>query len=1042
MAASKYTAQDVYDEVYCANWQEVERIITAQPEILTERYNGVTSLRHIIYFYPCEEFIFKILTSSTPQEVEEQDQEGQFSTILHPLSVRGYFKSIEYVLSISSKRVNSPDENGSTPLHWLLRSNLPFTRHRDSAKALLDAGADVHIYNNEGSTPVDKYIQNLCRKYNNGTKDKQKEELLQFMQSYAIPGVILARGKEAVRVFREELETGQITVNHARLMITGKEGVGKTSLVNTLLEKPFNERERSTDGIALTTAFHADSEKKWKEHKDLDECKRLQEIYDEKLEANVADKLRLKATETDPSTISETVSTISELKRPSPAITEEKDTEIEKELKLKTKVTSQQIAATNQGATSENTVSSIQQLRLNQNKVEDKQVLLEKDCVINESNQKLSSEMQKRIINKLKGDTNMFADEDITYIWDFAGQPLYYITHRIFLTSEAVYVITFNLKEGMYDKANSIEARSSTVKKDHQDMTCNMTNVEVIKYWMKLIYTYAIPDGESQKQDKDMKVKKPQILVVGTHSRSLSGTSVENDKWIQDQFNTLFQEIEDTPYECHVIRKCYTIDNKYPLESDTMLNSLKHDVSGFLKAFPKQIPLKWLQLQRWIKEIGKTKVRIPYHDVFKAAAEYGITPENLIHTLQYMHDIGTVLYFAKHQLLKDTVITSPRKLITILKRIITYVKPGDKLPTMVKLWRKLENEGILHEELARHVWQEELESDDSNFEVFLELMKQFGLLCEQVKKNHETSRSFFVPCRLKYMERCMSIERDPDHVVSVYIASNDFLPDSIFHLLVVSLIEMTQEKECTTHAPTLFSNKITVCLEHDHDLSLGQVTISNKYALKLAISRVPEVSEDGTEMTTGQPCPVICMQALEFLKQELKVITSGMKRTGYEFLVLCWRIGCQKNHFYKLGNCLKFGNVRCGGKSIKTSKLQRLFNNRTPDSESQGKPATLIKSDTGRCSGYLDDKHLYNLAKQIGSTYWQPLAIELGFTWTEVQNFECDNKTVSGRIMDMLSSWRKRQTEVTNQVGVMYIALKEQGLVEVAERMQRNASAM
>ncbi|XP_033109610.1 uncharacterized protein LOC117110889, partial [Anneissia japonica] len=44
--------------------------------------------------------------------------------------------------------------------------------------------------------------------------------------------------------------------------------------------------------------------------------------------------------------------------------------------------------------------------------------------------------------------TEMIANEDITYIWDFSGQQLYDITHPTSLTSD-VYLIEFNLMENM-----------------------------------------------------------------------------------------------------------------------------------------------------------------------------------------------------------------------------------------------------------------------------------------------------------------------------------------------------------------------------------------------------------------------------------------------------------------------------------------------------------------------------------------------------------------------------------------------------------------
>ncbi|XP_033112389.1 probable serine/threonine-protein kinase qkgA [Anneissia japonica] len=473
----------------------------------------------------------------------------------------------------------------------------------------------------------------------------------------------------------------------------------------------------------------------------------------------------------------------------------------------------------------------------------------------NSSTEELPSETQHRIINRmLKPDEKKSGEtgnEDMTYIWDFAGQQLYYITHRIFLTSKVVYLILFSLIECMYEKGKRrIHGEESDV------MTYDMTNIEIIKYWMRLIYTYAIP---VETQDQQLRAKKPQIVLVGTHSESLEGTSDDKKKQIKEQFKIIFNEIKGTPYEGHVVREMYAIDNKFPLKS-VMLKTLKQDVGGFLKAMPKTIPLKWLDFQSQIQEIGRTAIRMTYVKVCEVATKCGISVENLIHILNYLHDLGIILYFENNRILRHTVITNPRKLIEIFKKIITVVEPydSDKWPKMMTLWNKLDDEGILEEDLVRHLWRDEVSQDESSFEVFLELMKQFGLLCEQ--KNVESrQRSFFVPCRLKRSKESLSIKPDTDGMVSIYMASEDFIPDSIFHPLVVSLIRMVQDMGYTAKLE-LFSNNAIIALGRDHILSLGPVVINNKPSLKLEVLHKPIDQEGDTNVAACEPSPRVCMQ--------------------------------------------------------------------------------------------------------------------------------------------------------------------------------------
>ena len=61
-------------------------------------------------------------------------------------------------------------------------------------------------------------------------------------------------------------------------------------------------------------------------------------------------------------------------------------------------------------------------------------------------------------------------------------------------------------------------------------MTYDMTNIQILKYWMRLIYTYAVP-VESQSQQ--LQAKKPQIVVVGTHCESLPGTNEDKKKEVK-----------------------------------------------------------------------------------------------------------------------------------------------------------------------------------------------------------------------------------------------------------------------------------------------------------------------------------------------------------------------------------------------------------------------------------------------------------------------------------------------------------------------------
>ncbi|XP_033096600.1 probable serine/threonine-protein kinase roco4 [Anneissia japonica] len=254
---------------------------------------------------------------------------------------------------------------------------------------------------------------------------------------------------------------------------------------------------------------------------------------------------------------------------------------------------------------------------------------------------------------------------EVTCIWDFAGPPIYYITHPNSLKSDAVYLIEFNLMENMQGKKR--KCKISRMAKE--TMTNEMTIIQIIKYRMELIFTYAV-----QAEQQQLKTKKPKIVVVGTHFK---GTSDEKEQ-AAEQFRILFQEIKSTPYESYVVRKMYLIDNESSSGSKFQ-EKLEQDICGFLNAMPNTIPLTWFNLQRLLQEMGEKEMHVDYDEVCKVATQCGILKENLKHTLNYLHDLGIVMYFQDNRQLRDTVVLNPRKVSNITEELITAVKTDDEM---------------------------------------------------------------------------------------------------------------------------------------------------------------------------------------------------------------------------------------------------------------------------------------------------------------------------------------------------------------------------
>ena len=65
------------------------------------------------------------------------------------------------------------------------------------------------------------------------------------------PLEIEARGEKAQLAYQSALKDGAVNVYRGRVLLIGQDRAGKTSLKKSLIGRPFNSKEESTDGIEV-----------------------------------------------------------------------------------------------------------------------------------------------------------------------------------------------------------------------------------------------------------------------------------------------------------------------------------------------------------------------------------------------------------------------------------------------------------------------------------------------------------------------------------------------------------------------------------------------------------------------------------------------------------------------------------------------------------------------------------------------------------------------------------------------------------------------
>ena len=180
------------------------------------------------------------------------------------------------------------------------------------------------------------------------------------------------------------------------------------------------------------------------------------------------------------------------------------------------------------------------------------------------------------------------AKEVILSVWDFAGQNLYYVSHSVFLSLRAVYVLVHNLSKDLSHQAKPC-AKQGTLEIELENPT-NQTNLDNLLSWLVSVHSIRPTADEVSKvwEEKHLPYLRPPVFVVGTHA----------DKPVKDISDTekhIKKSISGKTYTKHVIRPFFAVDNSRS-ESDYGVQALKNRISEVLEQEPymgEKVPIRY-----------------------------------------------------------------------------------------------------------------------------------------------------------------------------------------------------------------------------------------------------------------------------------------------------------------------------------------------------------------------------------------------------------------------------------------------------------------
>lgn len=383
-------------------------------------------------------------------------------------------------------------------------------------------------------------------------------------------------------------------------------------------------------------------------------------------------------------------------------------------------------------------------------------------------------------------------------IWDFAGQAVYRAIHPIFMSTEAIYVLVFDLT---LELSATAQCRVRKIGQDERMVPTPDsydTNLDQMIRWMDLVHCLRrSPDGQNR----------PPVILVGTHADHVQGDPNEKMELVANMF------WENTSAFAEHIVEAFVVDNtlagKEHGQEDPQIISLRDKIINVAESIPHTsipVPLKWLEVEDEVHSQSSKGIKYITRQGFKTNISDKICQfveeDDFEELLQFLHSRGTIVYHDHADNPDGLVVLDPPWLIDVLCEIVEVERKGKEKFKIKGFRRDFRQTGILADELLDHTCK--VLKLDHIKESLLHIMKTFNLLCEIKSK---VGKPFYlVPCTLTTNTDEELFASTNQRPAPVYVTFNtQYVPRGLFPTLLVLFVERVATRS-RCEKPQLFAN--------------------------------------------------------------------------------------------------------------------------------------------------------------------------------------------------------------------------------------------
>ena len=609
-------------------------------------------------------------------------------------------------------------------------------------------------------------------------------------------------------IYDEALKRGSVTVNRSRVIVTGQDGAGKSCLVDSLLNRPFEKDKASTEGAAVAMTHTATSG--WiatdsKDHLDPLIAQGVYSSINQVLFINLPEGLHVDRS-------LQNVSTKSLISKAPVA-----------ESGFHTSAPEWSPAPPPEELGKDLKAVGIEAKTLTPNQQE----LVSTFLVTKPSEEDLKRQSL-----------------GVRDIWDLGGQEIYLATHSALMPENrtfclTMYMVVMDISKSLSDKAESFHRSSKGEVVDQtNELGWIRTNGDFPFYWFgSITASHEETTRDSHWLGEEEEVDSPPVFAIGSHRDVLEGDKnrfpnpAAANEWLLRQGDLLEQLLKDSEFVKHIVlpkkhedanddenfremthfvKRIFLIDNSVS-GSDSpckTVNEIRRRVDRMTSNYwrrQKKQPLFWVYLEillfRW-KEVMKTVVA-KVDEVIKLAQHRNICNisrhDEVLVALKYLANVGAILYYPEVDDLKNFVFTSPTWVIKAMSAFVTTAKPG---PRMEPKWNTLKQTGVMSKELMDYRLKQMRETSDFTTDLDLEnenrlIVRLLQLLDVITPVAGSPPSEFYVPSMLKpfflyprtYWERHSRSPPFPAPLIVIPMKLK-FFPECLYFRLVTRFLKM------------------------------------------------------------------------------------------------------------------------------------------------------------------------------------------------------------------------------------------------------------